>query len=247
MAPLGLEEASSVIAAWAAGCVARVVCAVNVHMIMEAWDNPAFAAGLAGADLSVCDGRPLVWACRLHGVRDAQQTRGMDLMLRVSEVAARRGLVVGLFGAEPSVAEDVRRQLLERNPGLEIAYCWSPPFRPLTVSEDEAVVRDIAAARVDVLFVSLGCPKQEWWMFEHRERVSCVMVGVGAAFDMVAGKVTVAPRWMQRAGLEWAVRFASEPRRLWRRYVTHNGRFLLLALREWSCSHRPGCRDRPVQ
>jgi len=231
--PVGVEEAAGVVAAWAADGRGRVVCAANVHMVMEAWDAPSFAATLAGADLVVCDGRPLVWSCRLQGVRDARQTRGLDLMLAVCGLAARRGLKVGLYGGEAAVAGEVRHRLVARFPGLDVSYCWSPPFRPLSAREDDDAVVAITAAGVQILLVVLGCPKQELWMMEHRERLACVMLGVGAAFDMVAGVVGVAPPWMQRAGLEWVFRLVREPRRLWRRYTRHNGRFVVLALLQW--------------
>jgi N-acetylglucosaminyldiphosphoundecaprenol N-acetyl-beta-D-mannosaminyltransferase len=231
--PIGVDEASSVVAAWAADGGGRVVCAANVHMVMEAWDDPSFAATLAGADLVVCDGRPLVWSCRLHGVRDARQTRGLDLMLAVCRLAARRGLKVGLYGGEPAVAEEVRRRLVARFSSLDVCFLWSPPFRPLTEQEDADAVEAIAAAGVQILLVALGCPKQERWMVERRQRLECVMLGVGAAFDMVAGTIGVAPPWMQRAGLEWVFRLAHEPRRLWRRYAIHNSRFIVLALVRW--------------
>lgn len=230
--PVGVDEAGSVVASWAADGVGRVVCAANVQMVMEAWDDPGFATALATADLAVCDGRPLVWACRLQGVGGARQTRGFDLMMAVCALAARRGLKVGLYGGAPAVTDEVRRRLLERFPGIDLAYCWSSPFRPLTADEDDEAVRAIAAAGVQLLFVSLGCPKQERWMLEHRERLDCVAFGIGAAFDMLAGSVRVAPRWMQRLGLEWFFRFVEEPRRLWRRYARHNGRFVVLALRQ---------------
>jgi len=244
--PCGVREAGNLVAAWAAEGSPRVVCAANVHMVMEAWDSAAFAAGLARADLVVCDGRPLVWACRLQGVRNASQTRGMDLMLEVCGVAARRGLKIGIYGAQPMVAQAVRRQLVEHYADLQVGYCWSPPFRQLTSSEDDAVIGDIATAGVQILLVGLGCPKQEQWMLAHRERVSCVMLGVGAAFDMVAGRTKVAPRWMQHAGLEWAFRLASEPRRLWRRYARHNVRFLVLVLGQWLAARCGGHGGSPA-
>ena len=231
--PIGVDEASSVVAAWAADGKGRVVCAANVHMVMEAWDDPAFAVELRGADLVVCDGRPLVWACRLAGVRDAEQSRGLDLLHAVCERSARRGLAVGLYGGKETVNAAVRRRLETLYPGLEVTYAWSPPFRELTPQEDADVATAIAAAGVQLLLVSLGCPKQEKWMLSHREQLNCVSLGVGAAFDMVAGELRVAPRWLQACGLEWAFRLIMEPRRLWRRYARHNVRFLELLVRDW--------------
>lgn len=243
--PIGAEEAASVIASWAADGRGRAVCAANVHMVMEAWDDTAFAALLEGADLIVCDGRPLVWACRLQGVGGALHTRGSDLMEAVCSVAAQRGLRVGLYGGAPEVTETVRRVLLTRHHGLEESYCWSPPFRQLTDAEDAAAMAAIATAGVQILLVSLGCPKQERWMIAHRDQMTCVMLGVGAAFDMLAGRIPTAPKAMQRVGLEWAFRLVYEPRRLWRRYAKHNARFVALLLRSELRSRfaRVGQRD----
>lgn len=236
--PVAVDEAAGVVASWATGGAGRAVCAANVHMVMEAWNDPGFAGLLSEADLTVCDGRPLVWVCRALGARDARQTRGLDLMLAAAAVAARRGLKVGIYGGDERLAGEVRRRLTSRFPGLDVTYCWSPPFRAVTKAEDEAVVRDIAASGAQILLVSLGCPKQERWMLTHRDRLPCVMLGVGGAFGMLAGDVRVAPRWVQRAGLEWLLRLAAEPRRLWRRYARYNGPFLVLAARQCLSARR---------
>lgn len=242
--PIGVEEAGSVVTTWAADGVGRVVCAANVHMVMEAWDDPDFATTLGGADLAVCDGRPLVWACRLQGVRDARHTRGLDLLHEVCAHAAKRRLTVGLYGGKPPVIAAVRQRLTALYPGLKVGYCWSPPFRELNPEENDVVIDAIAAAGVQVLFVSLGCPKQERWMLAQRERLDCVALGVGAAFDMLAGTLRVAPRWMQLLGLEWLFRLVYEPRRLWRRYAKHNARFVYLVLRQWLCERRHAAASR---
>ena len=228
--PMRVDEAVRLVCQWATGRVARAVCAGNVHMLMEAHNNPGFAGTLAAADLIVCDGRPLVWAARLQGFRDAHQCRGLDLMMAVCELARSDGLSIGLYGAEPSVSDEVRRRLQMRYPRLDVTYCWSPPFRELTRDENAAVVEDLLDVGPDILFVSLGCPRQELWMLAHRDQLHCVMLGVGAAFDMIAGRVAVAPRWMQRAGLEWVFRLAYEPGRLWRRYARHNSAFVALII-----------------
>ena len=230
VAAIDATEAGGLIATWAAGAAGRAVCAANVHMVMEAWDDASFAATLRAADLVVCDGRPLVWAARLLGVAGARQARGLDLMMAVCGQAERRGLKVGLYGGEPAVTDDVRRELAQRCPRLAVSYCWSPPFRELTPDEDVEACEAIVNAGPDILFVSLGCPKQERWMLAHRERLPCVTVGVGAAFDMLTGRIGVAPVWMQRTGLEWLFRLAREPRRLWRRYARHNARFVVLVV-----------------
>jgi N-acetylglucosaminyldiphosphoundecaprenol N-acetyl-beta-D-mannosaminyltransferase len=133
---------------------------------------------------------------------------------------------VGLYGGTPEVLEVLRSRLLERFPRLQLRFSHSPPFRALSPDEDAAVVDAIAASGVGVLFVGLGCPKQERWMAAHREALPCALVGVGAAFDFLAGAKPQAPAWVQRAGLEWLFRLVCEPRRLWRRYLVGNARFL---------------------
>jgi N-acetylglucosaminyldiphosphoundecaprenol N-acetyl-beta-D-mannosaminyltransferase len=226
--PIPADAAAQKVTAWAADARGRVVCAANVHMVMEAWDDPGFADAVRGADLVVCDGRPLVWACRLDGVAGARQARGLDVLFEVCAAAEREGLGVGLYGGRPEVTAAAARRLRDGYPDLRLDYAWSPPFRPLDTAEDEEVVAAIAAASVQILFVGLGCPRQEQWMVAHRDRLPCVMLGVGAAFDFVGGGVSVAPRWLQVAGLEWAYRLWQEPRRLWRRYARHNLRFVVL-------------------
>jgi N-acetylglucosaminyldiphosphoundecaprenol N-acetyl-beta-D-mannosaminyltransferase len=243
--PVGAREAAEVMLDGEEQGVGRAVCAANVHMVMEAWDDPAFAADLASADLVFCDGRPLLWFCRLAGDRRAKQARGLDVMLNLCELAVRQGLPVGLYGGRPEVLVAVERRLKAGYADLDIRYRFSPPFRPLTPEEDEEQVAAIKAAGVRVLLVALGCPKQERWMVEHRDRLPVTMLGIGAAVDFVIGAVQPAPRFVQKAGLEWLHRLLTEPRRLWRRYARTNTRFLVLAsaqlLREWR-SHREDLR-----
>jgi N-acetylglucosaminyldiphosphoundecaprenol N-acetyl-beta-D-mannosaminyltransferase len=145
------------------------------------------------------------------------------------EVAAARGVPVGFYGGTPPVQGALARNLRARFPALRIAFAHAPPFRAPTPEEDAQVVEAIHDSGARVLFVGLGCPKQERWMAAHRDRLDCAQVGVGAAFDFLAGVKRQAPRWMMRAGLEWLFRLACEPRRLWRRYAVHNPRFALLA------------------
>jgi N-acetylglucosaminyldiphosphoundecaprenol N-acetyl-beta-D-mannosaminyltransferase len=202
----------------------------TVHSVMEAWDDPGFRQVLNAADLVTPDGMPLVWMLRRLGYPDQQRVYGPDLTLHVCEAAAREGVPVGFYGGLPEALEAMVSKLRRLFPGLVVAYAWSPPFRPLTPEEDAQVVREIVESGARVLFVGLGCPKQERWMGEHRGRVPAVMLGVGAAFDFHGGRVRQAPRWMQERGLEWLFRLAMEPRRLWRRYLKHNPRFVVLAL-----------------
>jgi N-acetylglucosaminyldiphosphoundecaprenol N-acetyl-beta-D-mannosaminyltransferase len=210
----------------------RYVCVANVHMVMESFDNRAFQAIVNGADLVTPDGMPLVWALRLLGVPAATRVYGPSLVPLLCEEAARRGVAVGFYGGSPEVLERLLVELRHRYPALKIGYAWSPPFRPMTPAEDAATVKHITDSGVGVLFVGLGCPRQERWMAEHRERLRVVMIGVGAAFDFLAGAKRQAPGVLQRAGLEWCFRLVTEPRRLWRRYLYHNPRFLVLLARQ---------------
>jgi N-acetylglucosaminyldiphosphoundecaprenol N-acetyl-beta-D-mannosaminyltransferase len=227
--PVSAREAAEVVMAWAEEPVGRVMCAANVHMVMEAWSDPMFSDELARADLVFCDGRPLLWFCRLSGDRRAKQARGLDVMLNVCDLAVRHGLPVGLYGGRPEVLAAVEKRLRAGFADVDIRYRYSPPFRPLSAEEDEQQTEAIKAAGVRVLLVALGCPKQERWMIEHRDRLPVTMLGIGAAVDFVIGAVQPAPRIMQSAGLEWVHRLFSEPGRLWKRYARTNTRFVILA------------------
>jgi N-acetylglucosaminyldiphosphoundecaprenol N-acetyl-beta-D-mannosaminyltransferase len=196
-------------------------------MVMEGHDAPEYQRMVNGADLVTPDGVPLVWALKTLGIEGATRVYGPELTLRLLSVAARSGVPVGLYGGgSPGSLERLVLAIQKRIPGIRIAYAYSPPFRPLTVEEDEEIVRNLIESGVRILFVGLGCPKQERWMHDHRGRVPSVMLGVGAAFDFVAGTKRQAPAMLQKMGLEWLFRFACEPRRLWRRYLVHNPRYL---------------------
>jgi len=209
-----------------------MVCVASVHMVMEAFDAPDFQRIVNSADRVTPDGVPLVRALRMLGIPGAERVYGPALTPVVCELAEALDLSVGFYGGTPEVLESLTRALSERFPKLRIPFAYAPPFRPLTPSEDTAVVDAIDAAGVKILFVGLGCPKQERWMAAHRESLRCPMVGVGAAFDFIAGVKRQAPRWMQRLGLEWLFRLLAEPRRLWRRYLIGNPRFVYHFARE---------------
>ena len=216
-----------------------VTCVATVHMVMEACDDPSFQRIVNASDLVTSDGMPLVWTLRARGLADAQRVYGPDLVPEVCALAAARGIPVGFYGGSPEVMARMTERLAARFPGLRVAFAMAPPFRALTPAEDEQVVAAIRESGARILFVGLGCPKQERWMAAHRERLACAQVGVGAAFDFLAGAKRQAPRLLQHAGLEWLFRLASEPRRLWRRYARHNPRFAWRALAETLRERRP--------
>lgn len=229
---LGWDDAVTRIAAWAGQRVSRVVFICNVHSVVTARQDPAFALALAQADLATPDGAPVAWMLRRLGHARQARINGPDLMWRCCADAAARGTLVYLYGGTEEVSARLQQRLRAAFPALRIAGVASPPFRALSADEDAAAVAAINASGAGVVWVSLGCPKQELWMHAHRGRVHAVMVGVGAAFDYHAGTTPRAPRWMQQAGLEWLHRLATDPRRLWRRYLVTNTLFVVAAARQ---------------
>ena len=214
------------------------ICVSTVHMVMEAFDDPEFQHIVNSADRVTPDGVPIVWALRLLGIENATRVYGPSLMPIVCGLARERGLSVGFYGGSTAVVDELVRRIWQRFPGLNVSFAFAPPFRPLNAEEDRKVIEGIEDSKTDILFVGLGCPKQERWIAEHRKSLSCVMVGVGAAFDFHAGRKAQAPAWMQVSGLEWLFRLCCEPRRLWRRYLYHNPRFVFHFFRQWAGASR---------
>ncbi|HEX5223714.1 MAG TPA: WecB/TagA/CpsF family glycosyltransferase [Solirubrobacteraceae bacterium] len=212
------------------------VTAAAVNLVMSAREDPDALAAVLDATLAVPDGQPLVWALRLLGHTRATRVYGPDLMLAFLARAAAAGIPSYLYGGRtPEALALLEQRLCERFPGLQIVGRWWPPFRALTPEEEEAVVADIQHSGAAVVWVGTGQPKQEVWMRRMRPRLAApLLVGVGAAFDFHAGLVPQAPRWMQRAGLEWLFRLSREPRRLWRRYARYNPMFLAAFARQYA-------------
>jgi N-acetylglucosaminyldiphosphoundecaprenol N-acetyl-beta-D-mannosaminyltransferase len=221
------EEATGWIADWAREGLGRYVCCACVHMVMEGFDHPEFRRLVNEASLVTADGMPLVWALRGLAVRGAQRVYGPDLTRAVLARAEQERIPVGFYGGAPNTLLRLVEAVRRSHPLLPIAYACSPPFRPLDDAEGRSVIDDIRASGTRILFVGLGCPKQERWMAGHRGRIPAVMLGVGAAFDQLAGVMPRAPRLMQRSGLEWLFRLALEPGRLFHRYLSTNPRFVL--------------------
>jgi N-acetylglucosaminyldiphosphoundecaprenol N-acetyl-beta-D-mannosaminyltransferase len=239
------DDASRRILEWAGSRESRYVCVASVNNVMVARQDPAFLRIMHEADLVTPDGMPLVWALRWLGVPNATRVRGTDLMIAVLRRAAGTGVPVGLYGGDPRILELLVDRLSRAWPRLDLAYVHSPPFRPLTPEEDERTAREIVASGARIVFVGLGCPKQEQWMARHRGRVPAVTIGVGAAFDFLSGAKKQAPGAMQRAGLEWLFRLYTEPKRLGRRYLRQNPAFMgLLALQLVRGRGKPGRPDR---
>ncbi len=221
------EDATDRIISWARTNESCYVCAANVHMVMEAHDDQDFMQVINSAALVTPDGMPLVWGLRQLGVRGATRVYGPALTLHVCRAAADNQIPVALYGGTEQSLSRFKAFLNDSFPGIQVVCGIAPPFRSLTREEDAAYTRQIAASGARILLVGIGCPKQERWMGEHRSSISAVMLGVGAAFDFHSGRVRQAPVAMQRMGLEWLYRLIREPRRLWKRYLKHNPRFIL--------------------
>ena len=209
------------------------VAVTGMHGVMEAQHDPTFKQVLNAADLVVPDGMPLVWLGRRRGYALERRVYGPELMETFLERTGGRYRHF-LYGGTEAVLAALVERLRDRG-GVNVVGTYSPPFRPLSAAEDQQVTSLINAARPDVLWVGLSTPKQERWMFSHRARLRVpVALGVGAAFDFLAGLKPQAPKWMQEHGLEWLFRLGSEPRRLWRRYLIHGSQFVFrVALEEF--------------
>jgi len=217
---------------WASKRVSKVVCVANVHMLTEAYWHPEFHTVLARADLVTPDGMPLVWMMNLMGAQHQNRVAGLDIMLSLCQQAPQRHVKVFFLGSEASILEQMRKRLERDFPALEIAGMEPLPFRPLTGAEDAAIIQKIHDSQAGIVLVALGCPKQEYWMEQHKDKIHAVMIGVGGVFPVYAGVHQRAPVWMRNLGLEWFYRLVQEPRRLWKRYSTTIPLFVWLALKQ---------------
>jgi N-acetylglucosaminyldiphosphoundecaprenol N-acetyl-beta-D-mannosaminyltransferase len=203
-------------------------CTCPVYTLMQGHERHEVRAALNGADWVTPDGMPVVWALRWLGARRVGRVYGPDLLLALSAVSAQQGLRQYYLGGAPGVATALGTELTRRFPGLVVAGADSPPFRAETAAEETATLDRINASGADVVWVGLGSPKQDLWMADCRPKLYApLLVGVGAAFDFFTGRQAQAPIWMQRAGLEWLFRLGHSPRRLWRRYLIYNPKFMV--------------------
>jgi len=228
---LSWASAIELIAAWASRREARYVCLCNVHSVVTAGRDTTLLDAINGADLATPDGMPVAWLLRRAGHCGQERIDGPDLMWNLCATAEERGLSVFLYGSTADTLARLTANLLQQFPRLRLAGMHAPPFRPLTEQETAQMVERIRSAQPHLVFVGLGCPKQELWMSANRSQLQAVLLGVGAAFDFHAARVRRAPPWMRRAGLEWCFRLLSEPRRLWKRYLITNSLFMVRVAR----------------
>ena len=198
------------------------VCFANVHMAIEVKQDQQIARAVNGADYVLPDGMPLVWGLRsLYGLKQ-QRTTGMDMLPDLIRKAEEQNVPVFFYGSTPEVLKRVEENCAIHYPGLTIAGAISPPFRPLSAAEEAHTIDTINRSGAGLVFVALGCPKQELWMNRMRGQISAVMLGIGGALPVLAGEVNRAPEWMQNAGMEWLFRLIQEPKRLFKRYAVTN-------------------------
>lgn len=226
------DHAIERIATWAGAKESRYVCICNAHSVVTADTDAKFGNVVRNADMATPDGAPVAWMLRQTGHSGQQRINGPDLMWKYCAYAEKAVESIYLYGSTAATLKALEIKLHQAFPNLLIAGSWSPPFRALTPQEEAEDIERINASGAKTVWVSLGCPKQELWMAAHRGRVQAVMVGVGAAFDYHAGLLERAPLWMQHRGLEWLHRLATEPRRLWRRYLITNTLFIVGAARQ---------------
>lgn len=213
---------------------ATVVTITNVHAVMEGRRDPDLRRGLDIADITTPDGMPIAWALRSMGNPGQERVYGAKVTTHTIEAGIERGWRHYFYGSTEETLALLRKAIKERYDGVEIAGTMSPPFRPLSEEEEEAIAAEIMETNPDFVWVGLGMPKQEKWMLRNRERYPGVaFLGIGAAFDFISGNKPEAPSWMQRAGLEWLFRFVTEPRRLWKRYIFNNPAYLVLWGKQW--------------
>jgi N-acetylglucosaminyldiphosphoundecaprenol N-acetyl-beta-D-mannosaminyltransferase len=211
------------------------ICVTGVHGIIEAQSDEAFRTILNRSFLSTPDGVPTVWLGHLHGFNHMTRVYGPDFMLNMCALSVERGYRHFLYGGRTGIAEELRTELTRRYPGLQIVGTYTPPFRPLNTEEEEDLRAQLEASRADILWCGLSTPKQERFMAAYSGRLPVkLMVGVGAAFDLLSGNLAEAPDWMKRSGLQWLYRLIKEPKRLWRRYLLNNPRFIWLSFLQLS-------------
>jgi N-acetylglucosaminyldiphosphoundecaprenol N-acetyl-beta-D-mannosaminyltransferase len=229
---LTFAQAVETIAGWIAERQRHYVNICTTHTLLECYDTPALSAIVNRAGLATPDGMPLVWLGKLAKL-PIERVYGPDLMLALCEYGQERGYRHFFCGGASGVAELLAAKLQARYPQMHVAGVFSPPFHTLSPAEEQSVADMINASDADIVWVGLGTPKQDYWVARFRQLLEApALIAVGAAFDFHAGRIRQAPRWMQRSGLEWLFRLTQDPRRLWKRYVLGNPRFVYLVVKQ---------------
>lgn len=229
---LRFDEQMLLILKWARARKSKMVCLANVHMLMEAYWHKEFAEVLKSSDIVSPDGMPLVWMLQQLGMRGQDRVAGMDVFQRLCQLSSLSGVSVFFVGSDAETLAQMNLKLKQEFPTLEVAGLEPLPFRPLTPEEDAALIEKVNQSGAGLVMVCLGCPKQEYWMLQHLNKINAVMIGVGAVFALYAGLHKRAPQVVRNSGLEWFYRLVQEPKRLWKRYSQTIPPFLLLASKQ---------------
>ena len=206
----------------------KYICLTNVHSISESFKNSSFRKVQNLADLSLPDGRPIYWVLKLLGSKNAEHLPGYFVTEKLCELADKKKLNIGFYGSTDDNLNKIKINLRNKFKKLKIKYTYSPPFRPLTHVEDKKIITQINKLKIDILFVCLGCPKQELWMYKQRNKLNCTMLGIGAVADFLSGNKILPNKFFEYLGLAWFIRLITEPRRLFWRYFSTNFLFILL-------------------
>ena len=206
------------------------ICVSNVHQCIEAHDNNEFAEVINGADLAIPDGRPIYWALKLLGYKNAEHLPGYYITEKICELANKKNIKIGFYGSTNKNLKKIQFNLKKKYKKLQIKYSYSPPFRKLKLLESKKIIKEINKFKLDILFVFLGCPKQELWMYENKKNLKCIMIGVGAVADFLSGNKILPSKFFEYLGLAWLIRLISEPKRLFWRYFSTNFLFIFLFL-----------------
>ena len=223
-----LNELLINISKWRQKRIPHYVCVSNVHSCIESFWNNKFKKAHNSADLALADGRPIYWALKLLGSKNAEHLPGYYITDKICELANKKKIKIGFYGSTNENLKKIKLNLKKKYKKLRIEYIFSPPFITLSKLEDKKIISKINKSKVDVLFVCLGCPKQELWMHEHKKNLKCIMIGIGAVADFLSGNKILPNKIFEYLGLAWLIRLITEPRRLFWRYFSTNFLFLFL-------------------
>jgi len=204
------------------------ICFSNVHSCIESYKNVEFRLTHNSADIAVPDGRPIYWALKLLGSKSAEHLPGYYVTEKICDLANKKNLTIGFYGSTSKNLSKIKTKLNKKYNNLKINYLYSPPFRKLSIKEEIKIFKKIQKSKIDILFVCLGCPKQELWMYKNKNKINCTMLGIGAVADFLSGNKILPNKFFEYLGLAWFIRLIREPRRLFWRYFSTNFLFIFL-------------------
>jgi N-acetylglucosaminyldiphosphoundecaprenol N-acetyl-beta-D-mannosaminyltransferase len=226
--PIDLKLFLKTILQWNKSKKFNYVCVSNVHSCIVSFWNKKFKNAHNSAGLALADGRPIYWSLKLLGSKNAEHLPGYYVTEKIFDLANKDKIKLGFYGSTNDNLKKIKFNLKKKYKKLQIKYIYSPPFRTLNKLEDKEIISKINKSKVDILFVCLGCPKQELWMYEHRNKLKCTMLGIGAVADFLSGNKILPNKFFEYLGLAWLIRLITEPKRLFWRYFSTNFLFIFL-------------------